>query len=387
MDLAKQSTAFKVRKVLRYARIYGLSRTMVKVRAQRHMATTYAVLPAPNFRPGTRRHVGIIGCGKFAFSTIAYYLNKKAGPVIRAAMDVDLSRAASLFERYDLEYYTDDAERLLQDPQIDLVYVASNHASHAEYAIRALQAGKCVHIEKPHVVSEDQLIRLCNAMTESPGGVMLGFNRPFSRIGREIKTALDGQEGPALYSWFVVGHELPEGHWYLQKGEGGRVLGNLCHWTDFVLELVPAENRYPIQIRPTRAGRPDVDVAVSFIFGDGSIASISFAEAESFEGVRETFAAHRGDVIIAMSDFKTAKIQRIERTTVIAPRFRDHGHEATILRSYGMVRPTESMARIDAPRGRTVRYVWDTAQLFLKTQWALDEDQIVLVEPFGEPGL
>jgi len=43
----------------------------------------------------------------------------------------------------------DGRGKVIQDPAIDLVYVASNHASHADYAIAALEAGKSVHIEKP----------------------------------------------------------------------------------------------------------------------------------------------------------------------------------------------------------------------------------------------
>ncbi len=53
-----------------------------------------------------------------------------------------------------------------------MIYIASNHASHAEYAIQALNTGKNVHIEKPHVVTEDQLERLCLAMSERKGKVM-----------------------------------------------------------------------------------------------------------------------------------------------------------------------------------------------------------------------
>ena len=49
---------------------------------------------------------------------------------------------------------------IIDDPQIDLIYIASNHYTHAEYAIEALNKGKSVHIEKPHVVNESQLDRL-----------------------------------------------------------------------------------------------------------------------------------------------------------------------------------------------------------------------------------
>ena len=103
--------------------------------------------------------------------------------MIRGALDHNANRAASFYQRYGLDYYTTDPDEFFDDPAIDLVYIASNHASHAEYAIRALERGKAVHIEKPHVVTESQLRRLCATMRRTGGKVRLGFNRPRSPLG------------------------------------------------------------------------------------------------------------------------------------------------------------------------------------------------------------
>lgn len=163
MDYTKAPLGFRIRKALRYVRMYGVSRTLAKVRGHYHMQSRYDPIPPRRKRASETGHVGIIGCGAFAFSTIAWFLGKEAGRVLRGVMDVDAHRAASLFERYRADYHTTDADEVLSDPAIDLVYVASNHASHAEYAIAAIEAGKAVHIEKPHVVDEDQLRRLLAA--------------------------------------------------------------------------------------------------------------------------------------------------------------------------------------------------------------------------------
>ena len=250
MDYTTQKLIFKVRKALRYIQLYGVQRTLIKIKGQYHMKkrfTSFPVVPVP---PPQGGHVGLIGCGNYAFSNIAYYLNKNYGPVIRASMDIDLHKAASLYKQYGLRYYTDDAQKLIDDSDIDLIYIASNHASHAEYAIQALQAGKSVQIEKPHVVNSDQLERLCEVMTACPGKVNLGFNRPKSLIGRAIRQYLDRESGPAMFNWFIAGHEISPEHWYFKDEEGGRVLGNLCHWTDFILHLVAPDDRYPLTIIP-----------------------------------------------------------------------------------------------------------------------------------------
>lgn len=380
MDYASQSFLFKIKKALRYVRLYGLARTLVKIEGQYHMKKTYALLPG--FRPKAYAgaHVGIIGCGNFAFSNIAYYLRKNYGNVMHAAMDIALNRAASLFQKYGLNYYSNDVEKIISDPVVDIIFIASNHASHAEYAIKALEAGKCVHIEKPHVVNHDQLIRLCSAIEKSEGKVALGFNRPHSRIGQAIKGYLDSQSGSAIYNWFIAGHQIEPDNWYFKEEEGGRILGNLCHWTDFIYRLVSPENRYPLLIKPTRACKSDTDIAVTYTFGDGSIAVITFsAKGHTFEGVRERFAAHRGNVLISMDDFKDLTVEVVDKKHRIRQLLRDHGHENTIRQSYEMVRPTGARNP-----GCSVNYVWESADLFLGTKKALEEDTVVTLHAYDQ---
>ena len=336
--------------------------------------TSFPVVPVP---PPQGGHVGLIGCGNYAFSNIAYYLNKNYGPVIRASMDIDLHKAASLYKQYGLRYYTDDAQKIIDDPEIDLIYIASNHASHADYAIQALQAGKSVHIEKPHVVHSDQLERLCAAAASCPGKVNLGFNRPVSRMGKTIKQYLLQQHGSAMFNFNVVGHDIPPDHWYANEEEGGRVFGNLCHWSDFILQLVPPADRYPLTITPTRGKKSDCDIALTYTFGDETIAAITFsAKGYTFEGVRERFTAQKGDAIIALDDFKTLVVEVMDKKYKISPLFRDHGHEANVIRSYELVRPKQG----SQPDSCSPEYLWETGNLFLKTRDALESNQQIVID-------
>ena len=380
MDYTRAPLTFRARKAARYVRLYGPRRTLIKIRGQYHMRTrgpARRTLPPPG-RPDA--HVGLIGCGNFAFSHIAYFLDRNVGPVIRGAMDVEGARAESIARRFHMHYATDDADRVIADPDIDLIYIASNHASHADYAIAALSAGKSVHIEKPHVVDDDQLVRLCRAMEASSGRVRLGFNRPDSRLGVEVRRLLSNQWGPVMLNWFVAGHEIPPDHWYYRPEEGGRILGNLCHWTDFSLRMIDAEHRFPVEVRPARAEEPDSDIAVSYIFGDGSIAAITFsAKGHAFEGVRERLALHRGELLLALDDFKDLRADIRERRHRIRLPFRDHGHEAAIMRSYAM--SVRGGTPVPAS-GVDLSYAWETAQLFLRTREALEKDRAQTVRGF-----
>src|SRR4051794_26277266 len=111
------SRSHLLRKVLRYSRLYGISRTWVKIGSYSHTRRVYAKLPEMCRPADSSAHVGVIGCGKYAYGVICHYLAQMFGRVVRGAMDIDKNRAASLCEAYGLNYYTLSAEELIQDPR------------------------------------------------------------------------------------------------------------------------------------------------------------------------------------------------------------------------------------------------------------------------------
>jgi len=338
----------------------------MKVKGQYHMKKKYDALP--RFRePQAGSHVGIMGCGTYSFSNIAFYLDKYKSGLIRGVMDTNIQRAASLFKNYRAAYYTDDPEKIIADPNIDLVYIASNHASHAEYAIRCIEAGKHVHIEKPHVVSEDQLQRLAAAMrAHSSSKVFLGFNRPRTELFMKLKRLLAKETGPLMINWFVAGHEIPDDHWYFDEREGGRVLGNLCHWTDLTLQLIGLEDAFSCSIAPTTPPDSKSDFVVSLVFADRSCASITFsAKGHTFEGVREVLNIHKGNLLGNLTDFQSLSVEIVDQKIRRRLLFRDHGHNLNIINS------------LTNTRGDDPEYVIATAKFFLAIRSAIDSGRIV----------
>lgn len=374
MDYVKQPLAFKIRKTARYVRLYGLSRTLMKVRGQYHMKRRFDPLPVRPADASSPGSVAIIGCGNYAFSNIAYYVAKNFPCQLRAAMDVDVQKAASASQTYGMAYYTDEANDIVTDDRVKLVFIASNHASHAEYAIDCINAGKHVHIEKPHVVTLDQLDRLAAAMRNNPQAkVFLGFNRPRSVLFRKLQNLLAQESGPSMINWFIAGHEIGDDHWYFRPEEGGRVLGNLCHWTDLTLHLVSLEKAFPCTIVPATPDGAKSDFIVSVMFADRSCAAITFsAKGHTFEGVREVLNLHKGDALVTMTDFQNLTVDVVEKRRKFSTFFRDHGHEANIVNSCRSIEP-------DGPPGEPLRYVRATALLFLAIKRAIDSRRPTMV--------
>lgn len=365
---------FKLRKVIRYVELYGPRTTLVKIRAQVHSTRT-AGFESPRWQNTAcrspdhpSRSVAIIGCGGFAYSAIAYHLKAAEPHFLRATFDCDPARSRSLCADYGGAYATSDADDVIRDDRVNLVYIASNHASHAEYAIRCLEAGKHVHIEKPQVVSEDQLGRLIAAQVKHPQSLLfLGFNRPRSRHFALVRDVLSHQPGKLAINWFIAGHEIPEGHWYFSDAEGGRILGNVCHWTDLTLELVGVDCAFPCRVTPISPPTARSDFCFGIAFADGSEAVVSFsAKGHTFEGVREVLHVHRGDAIISLRDFKETRIDLAARRMRYTTLFRDHGHRANILNSW------QAASSGERTRAVPIRRNLATARLFLGVKAAID---------------
>ena len=169
MDYTKSTLLFKIRKVFRYLNMYGFSRTLIKIKGQYHKKRKFSVLPDRISSFSSRKPlVAVIGCGNFAYSNIVYYLISSIHRSHIVCMDVDIHKAASLFKDYKLLSYTDSLDDILLASSIELVYISSNHASHSAYAVKCLDAGKHVHIEKPHVVSIEDLDNLSAAIQRNP---------------------------------------------------------------------------------------------------------------------------------------------------------------------------------------------------------------------------
>ncbi len=82
-------------------------------------------------------------------------------------------------------------EELLDDPEVELVTIATRNADHTPQAIQALDAGKYVVVEKPIAVSVEQVMRLKAASGRHPGKLFLRFNRRYEPQFNHIRKILE----------------------------------------------------------------------------------------------------------------------------------------------------------------------------------------------------
>jgi predicted dehydrogenase len=370
-------------KVLRYSKTTGILRTLSKIKGTYHLKAdltfTGEYWENKSQKNNNNSKVAIVGCGYYAYANIAYYLKKENSKFLRCAMDIDSARARSLCLNYKGSYATTNLQKVLEDQQVKLVYIATKHSFHCDYAIKCIEAGKDVHIEKPHVLNEIELDRLSQALDKNPGvKVFLGFNRPKSRLFKELKLQLSNYSGSMMINWFLVGHYLEPSHWYFDGDEGGRVLGNLCHWTDATINLIGINNSFPLEINPTRItdsdSDSDSDFVITITFNDKSTAVFSFsAKGWVSKGIIESLRVQKGDCVAAIDCFDKLNIDAINMKKTWRNTFRDHGHQNNILFTY------KNSMDVNG-HGESKRYIIDTARLFLAVDKSIRHGKKIILE-------
>lgn len=322
----------KVKKVIRFISIYGMSRTFVKI-----MGRTRINISLPNLK--RTRSISIIGCGQFSFSAIAYFLYFNNKGRFLGCFDIKKEEAKSMARFYNFKKIYQTHIELLNDSKCKLIYIASNHASHTYYAVEALRRNIDVYIEKPISVTFEQFKELQKAIKSSQSNVYIGYNRPHSKAIKYLAAEIKGKKQPISLSCFISGHKIESDHWYRKPEEGTRVCGNMGHWIDLMIHLFSQRgiipSKYQIQITYADIIESDDNILVGISTDYHDIASIYLtSRSEPFEGINETINFQCDNIIAKIDDFRKMTIWKDHNLINKNYWPKDVGHKNAILQPF-----------------------------------------------------
>ena len=110
---------------------------------------------------------GIIGCGNVTEVKSGPGFQQVVGSTLLMAMRRDAAQVEDYAQRHGVPKWTTDADRLIHDPEVDAVYIATPPGKHLEYALRVAAAGKPAYIEKPMARNHAECQRMVEALSKS----------------------------------------------------------------------------------------------------------------------------------------------------------------------------------------------------------------------------
>jgi predicted dehydrogenase/threonine dehydrogenase-like Zn-dependent dehydrogenase len=209
-------------------------------------------------------------------------------------------------EKFNFQFCATEEADVLDD-KTNTVFVATRHDSHGPYVLKSLEANKNVFVEKPLCLLETELDAIIEAQATANKAVMVGFNRRFSPLTKKLKKAIGDHPMTMLYR--INAGAIPGDNWIqdLEIG-GGRVLGEVCHFIDYLTYL---NGSLPTKVSATAlpdAHQLNDTLNILIQFENGSSGVVGYYANGSKSMTKEYVEVFSAGVSATLNDFKELKI-------------------------------------------------------------------------------
>jgi predicted dehydrogenase/threonine dehydrogenase-like Zn-dependent dehydrogenase len=286
----------------------------------RSLSISRAIPPSRHVARSVAVHqvaAGFIGAGNYASSMLLPHLARLDTVRLAHVATTRSLSAANAQRRFGFTTASTDAEAVLADETLDVIFIVTRHHTHASLVCRALQAGKAVFVEKPLALTRDELEQIVDTV-ESTGNdrLMVGFNRRFAPMLVQLKSGF-GTVPTSTARYLVNAGRLESDSWYRNEelegsrfvGEGGHFIDTLSWWVDSLPEEVFAV-----------PGAEHGDVHAVIRFANRASATITYATAGNARYPKETFDAAGGGRSARLDNFRRAAIWAGRRSSTTRSR-------------------------------------------------------------------
>ena len=176
---------------------------------------------------------GIIGCGDVTEVKSGPAFNKIPHSALEAVMRRDGSKAADYAKRHGVPRWTDDVQTLINDPDVNVIYLATPPGSHCELALQIAAAGKPCYVEKPMARSTDECEKMVSAFHSRNLPLFVAYYRRalphFTAVKKIIEKAQFGPLQSLRYRFANSAQRdgIPTGWRYQPEISGGGLFWDL----------------------------------------------------------------------------------------------------------------------------------------------------------------
>ena len=275
-------------------------------------------------------NVGFLGAGSFAQSYLIPNV-KAFGASLDTVVTSKGITSKNVAEKFGFSMCSADINDALEKKDINTIFIATPHSSHASQVIQSLQSQKNVFVEKPLAVNLEELNQIIETKALNNLPLLVGFNRRFAPVSIAVKNEFKNAEDPFVINIRVNAGFIPKDHWtQIPEIGAGRIIGEICHFIDLMQFFTNSE---PVKVfaeciqSNNEKLKVDDNIAVVLKFRDGSIGNLIYVangdKALPKEHI-EVFCAGKSAVI---NDFQNGTIYSGNKSKSIKSDGKGHKQE------------------------------------------------------------
>ena len=248
-----------------------------------------------------------IGCGKFAWTQDLPNMSRSERVDLKWVCDLDLAQAKKTAEKFNVPYYTDQYMDVINDPEVDMIKIATSHEVHLPIIEAAAAAGKHIFCEKPMAMYDEEAYKIIRAVRRSGVKLCVDLNRRMAPAMHALrKKYLEHVNDPRHNPWRYVekvremlpDENFPHMNIRIQDESssyglahlspltgGGEIIGESVHWLDLACWFfAPA---LPCEI--TAFGSSRLSHGIYLKFNNGASMTLDFSCTGTFDYPKEQF--------------------------------------------------------------------------------------------------
>ncbi len=275
-------------------------------------------------------NVGFIGAGSFAQSYLIPNV-KLSGASLDTVVTSKGITSKNVADKFSFNACSVAISDVLDKKDINTVFIATPHSSHAGQVIESLKAGKNVFVEKPLATTQGELEAIINTKAKHDIPLMVGFNRRFSPIAVAIKKEFENVGEPLVVNIRVNAGFISKEHWTQHPEIGaGRIIGEMCHFIDLMQFFTDGE---PVKVYADciQSGNEklklDDNISVVVKFDNGSVGNLVYVangDKSLPKELIEVFGAGKAAII---NDFQEGSLHSGNKTKKLKSEGKGHSQE------------------------------------------------------------
>jgi len=253
-------------------------------------------------------NIAYIGCGNFAQSVLMPSFSKNKNIKNISVVSKSGYSAYSSAKKFKIASVYKNVDEVINNDNIDAVVISTRHNLHFSQIKDALSNNLSVFVEKPLVLTLNELKDVKKVYNNSKSVLQVGFNRRFSPLIKKVKSKLSDNM-PKIINYDINAGVIPNDVWVHDREiGGGRIIGEVCHFIDLISSITNSkvESVYASSISNNGTSfREDDNFSAVLKMTDGSVGYINYHAMGGKSLPKEKIVIHSGSDSFIIDNFKT----------------------------------------------------------------------------------